>query len=100
MTPGPPRRRAWPRSAGLPVLAHTRPGGRGWVIELGAEAAAARAIQRSAVAAHLSQSEALPEVLRRLHLLGDRERLRWLVPPAADSRAAERGAAAAALVAA
>jgi LmbE family N-acetylglucosaminyl deacetylase len=80
---------------GLPVLARTLPGGRsGWVIELGAEAAAARAIQRSAVAAHASQSAAEPQLLRRLDLLDGRERLRWLVPPAAGSRAAEGAAAA------
>jgi LmbE family N-acetylglucosaminyl deacetylase len=80
-------------SAGLPVLARTLPGARsGWVAALGADAAAARAIQRSAVAAHVSQSAAGPQVLRRLDLLGSRERLRWLVPPAPDSRAAPMGA--------
>ena len=42
--------------------------------------ATARAVQRSAVAAHASQSEALPEVERRLDLLGGRETLRWLIP--------------------
>ncbi|MGH3174921.1 MAG: response regulator transcription factor [Streptosporangiaceae bacterium] len=42
----------------------------------------------AAAATHASQSEALPEVERRLELLGGRERLRWLVP--AD-RAPERG---------
>ena len=82
---------------GLPVAARTPPGGRsGWVIELGAEAAAARAIQRSAVAAHVSQSAAGPQVRRRLDLLDGQERLRWLVPPAAGSRVAEEPAAAAA----
>jgi hypothetical protein len=51
-----------------------------WVIDLGAEAAAGRAIQRSAAAAHASQSEALPQVERRMDMLGGRELLRWLVP--------------------
>jgi LmbE family N-acetylglucosaminyl deacetylase len=75
--------------AGLPVLARSRPGAcGGWVIELGADAAAARAIQRCAAGAHLSQSAAGPQVLRRLDLLGGRERLRWLIPPS-DSRAGE-----------
>ncbi len=69
--------------AGLPVLARSRPGARsGWVIELGAEAAAARAIQRCAAAAHASQSAAGPQALRHLDRLGRRERLRWLIPPA------------------
>jgi N-acetylglucosamine malate deacetylase 2 len=75
---------------GLPVLARSRPGAcGGWVIELGADAAAARAIQRCAAGAHLSQSAAEPQVLRRLDLLGGRERLRWLIPPTPDSRAGE-----------
>ena len=79
---------------GLPVLARSRPGGcGGWVIELGADAAAARAIQRCAAGAHLSQSAAGPRVLRRLDLLGGRERLRWLIPPAPDSRAGQVPAA-------
>ena len=73
---------------GLPVLARSRPGGcGGWVIELGADAAAARAIQRCAAGAHLSQSAAGPQVLRRLDLLDSRERLRWLILPTPDSRA-------------
>jgi hypothetical protein len=42
----------------------------------------------AAAATPASQSEALPEVERRLELLGGRERLRWLVP--AD-RTPERG---------
>lgn len=82
--------------AGLPVLERCLPGTRsGWVIELGADAAAARAIQRCAAEAHASQSEAWPQVLRRLDLLGRRERLRWLIPPAPDSRPGEEPAAAA-----
>ena len=73
---------------GLPVLARSRPGGcGGWVIELGADAAAARAIQRCAAGAHLSQSAAGTQVRRRLDLLDGRERLRWLIPPTPDSRA-------------
>ena len=85
--------------AGLPVLARSLPGARGgWVIELGAEAAAARAIQRCAAGAHASQSAAGPQVLRHLDLLGGREQLRWLVPPAPDSRAAEQPPAAAAFL--
>jgi len=63
---------------GLPVLARTAAGARGaWVIDLGADAEAARAIQRSAAAAHASQSEALPQILDRL---AGPEHIRWLVP--------------------
>ena len=84
--------------AGLPVLARALPGARtGWVIELGADALAARAIQRCAAGAYVSQSAAGPQVRRGLDLLGSREWLRWLVPPAADSRAGEEPAAAASL---
>jgi hypothetical protein len=62
------------------------PGGHsGWLIDLGADASAARAVQRSAVAAHASQSVTLPLLRRRLDLLDGRERLRWLVRPAAGS---------------
>jgi N-acetylglucosamine malate deacetylase 2 len=69
--------------AGLPVAARTAPGARGgWPVDLGADAAAARAVQRSAVAAYASQSEALPRLRRRLEALPRREWLRWLVPPA------------------
>ncbi len=74
------------QSVGLPVAARTAQGARGgWLIDLGADAAAARAVQRSAVAAHASQSAALPRLHRRLDLLAGQERLRWLVPPAAGS---------------
>jgi N-acetylglucosamine malate deacetylase 2 len=84
--------------AGLPVLARVLSGARaGWVIELGADASAARAIQRCAAEAHVSQSAAGPQVRRRLDLLDGRERLRWLMPPAADSRAGAEPAAAATL---
>jgi N-acetylglucosamine malate deacetylase 2 len=70
------------QACGLPVVARTRPGARrSWVIDLGADAEAARAIQRCAAQAHVSQSEARPGLLRRLDRLGRRELLRWLVPP-------------------
>src|SRR5215469_380732 len=69
-------------SAGLPVAARTWPGARsGWRVGLGSEAAAARAVQRSAAAAHASQADGLPEVHRRLNRLGDEEQLRWLQAP-------------------
>lgn len=68
------------RSARLPVAAHTMAHAPGsWA--LGLEAAAARAIQRSAAAAHVSQSQDLARVHQRLDLLGGRERLRWLIRP-------------------
>jgi N-acetylglucosamine malate deacetylase 2 len=68
--------------AGVPVVAHTWLGAPGaWMIDLGAEAATARAIQKSAAAAHTSQSEALPALTRRLDLLDGRETLRWLLFP-------------------
>ena len=82
-------------SAGVPVLARTLPGASGWPVELGAEAAAARAVQRCAAGAHVSQSEAGPMVRRCLDLLGGREQLRWLVRPPADFGAGEEQAAAA-----
>jgi LmbE family N-acetylglucosaminyl deacetylase len=67
--------------AGVPVVARTEPAARGaWMIDLGNQATTARAIQRSAAAAHASQSEALPQVKRRLDLLDGQEHLRWLVP--------------------
>lgn len=72
-------------SAEVPVVAHIRPGaGGGWRVPLGSEAAAARAVQRSAVAAHASQADGLPEVGRRLDRLGDEEQLRWLRAPESD----------------
>jgi hypothetical protein len=52
------------------------------MLDLGADAEVARAIQKSAVAAHVSQSEALPELISRLEQLGSVETLRWLVSPA------------------
>lgn len=53
----------------------------GWQVDLGAGAARARAVQRSAVAAHASQSDALADLTFRLRVLGRSEWLRWLVPP-------------------
>jgi LmbE family N-acetylglucosaminyl deacetylase len=69
--------------AGVPAAARTRPGVPGaWTLDLGADTEAARAIQKSAAAAHASQSEALPELIARLDQLGSAETLRWLVSPA------------------
>jgi LmbE family N-acetylglucosaminyl deacetylase len=69
--------------AGVPLAARTRPGVAGaWVVDLGAEAEIARAIQKSAAAAHATQSEALPGVISRVDRLGSMETLRWLVSPA------------------
>jgi LmbE family N-acetylglucosaminyl deacetylase len=69
--------------AGVPLAAHTRPGVAGaWILDLGAEAEVARAIQKSAAAAHATQSEALPGLISRLDQLGTVEALRWLVNPA------------------
>ncbi|HET9970492.1 MAG TPA: PIG-L family deacetylase [Streptosporangiaceae bacterium] len=70
--------------AGVPVAARAGPDAADtWTIDLGAGAATARAIQKSAAAAHQSQSQALPELIQRLDLLDGREALRWLVPPPA-----------------
>jgi LmbE family N-acetylglucosaminyl deacetylase len=67
--------------AGVPALARGVPGAcGGWLTELGADSAKARAIQRSAAAAHASQAEAMPAVRRHLNSLRSSERLRWLVP--------------------
>jgi LmbE family N-acetylglucosaminyl deacetylase len=69
--------------AGVPLAARTRPGVAGaWVVDLGPDAEIARAIQKSAAAAHATQSEALPETISRLDQLGSMETLRWLVSPA------------------
>ena len=66
--------------AGIPVAARTRPGVSGaWMLDLGTDAETARAVQKSAAAAHASQSEALPELIDRL---GSMETVRWLVSPA------------------
>jgi N-acetylglucosamine malate deacetylase 2 len=70
-------------ATGLPVVARTPRGASGsWQISLGPETATARAAQRSAVAAHRSQSDGTPELISRLMQLGGDEWLRWLVPPA------------------
>jgi LmbE family N-acetylglucosaminyl deacetylase len=69
--------------AGVPVAARTRPGVSGaWILDLGDDAEDARAMQKSAVAAHASQSAVLPELINRLDQLGDAETLRWLLGPA------------------
>ena len=69
------------RLAGVPVLARTATDAEGaWMINLRGVAATARAIQKCAVAAHASQSEALPQLVRRIDVLDGREHLRWLVP--------------------
>lgn len=66
--------------AGVPAVAGAVPGaGGGWLTDLGAEAAGARAIQLAAAAAHHSQAEAMPAVRRHISSLGRGERLRWLV---------------------
>jgi LmbE family N-acetylglucosaminyl deacetylase len=71
--------RAAAAQAGVPVVARTWPGALcAWTIDLGAEADTARAIQRSAAAAHTSQSDSLPALIRRLDLAGSTETLRWL----------------------
>jgi N-acetylglucosamine malate deacetylase 2 len=68
--------------AGVPVAARTVPeAGGAWMIDLGADAPTARAIQKAAAAAHASQSQALPGLARRLDLTGGQEYLRWLVSP-------------------
>jgi N-acetylglucosamine malate deacetylase 2 len=69
--------------AGVPLAGRTRPGVSGaWMLDLGADAELARAIQRSAAAAHATQAEALPELLNRVDQLDSVEALRWLVSPA------------------
>jgi LmbE family N-acetylglucosaminyl deacetylase len=80
------------RSTGLPVAAHTMAHAPdSWA--LGLEAAAARAIQRSAAAAHVSQSQQLARVHQRLDLLGGRERLRWLIRPPTSGKYRDPGMA-------
>jgi N-acetylglucosamine malate deacetylase 2 len=69
-------------AAGIPAVASTHRGaGGGWTLDLGVEEEIARAIQKSAAAAHASQSEVLPALIRRLDLLGSGETLRWLRLP-------------------
>lgn len=68
---------------GVAIAARTRPGVSGaWMLDLGTDAEVARAIQKSAAAAHASQAEALPELISRLDQLDSVETLRWLVSPA------------------
>jgi LmbE family N-acetylglucosaminyl deacetylase len=68
---------------GLPAAARTRPGVSGsWLLDLGADAKVARAIQKSAAATHATQEETFPVVMSRLDQLGPVETLRWLVSPA------------------
>ena len=70
------------RAAGLPVAARTVTAARGgWQVDLGQHAEQARAAQRSALAAHASQSGAWDDLPGRLRLPGRSEWLRWLVPP-------------------
>jgi LmbE family N-acetylglucosaminyl deacetylase len=74
--------------AGVPVAGRTRPGVSGaWVLDLGRDAEVARAIQKSAAAAHTTQREALPELVSRLDQLGRAEALRWLLSPVRLPRA-------------
>jgi LmbE family N-acetylglucosaminyl deacetylase len=69
-------------AARVPTLCRTLSAVRGgWQVDLGDGAAQARAAQRSAVAAHASQSDGLADLTFRLRLLGRSEWLRWLVPP-------------------
>jgi N-acetylglucosamine malate deacetylase 2 len=70
------------RQSGLPVAARTLPGAaESWPLHLGAATPAVRAVQRSAAAAHVSQSDALGQVHDQLDSLDGQEWLRWLVPP-------------------
>ena len=67
---------------GVPALARMARATRsGWHVDLGPGAPAARAVQRSALAAHASQAGAWPGPQRRIDPQDDREQLRWLVPP-------------------
>ena len=67
---------------GVPALARMPRAARsGWHVDLGTDAAAARAVQRAALAAHASQARAWPCAQRRIDRQDDREQLRSLVPP-------------------
>jgi LmbE family N-acetylglucosaminyl deacetylase len=69
--------------AGVPLAGRTRPGVSGaWMLDLGSDAELARAIQKSAAAAHATQAEGLRELLTRVDQLDSVETLRWLVSPA------------------
>jgi LmbE family N-acetylglucosaminyl deacetylase len=75
------------RSGEIPVAARTMTRGPdSWPLGSEAEADDARAVRRSAVAAHASQSQLLASVHQRLDLTRGRERLRWLVPPAGSRK--------------
>jgi N-acetylglucosamine malate deacetylase 2 len=79
--------------AGVPAVARAVPGaGGGWLTDLGAHTADARAIQRSAAEAHASQAAAIPTVNRHLSSLGSGERLHCLVAGrrTGESQARER----------
>jgi hypothetical protein len=52
------------------------------MLDLGTGAEAARAIQKAAAAAYVTQAGGLPEVVSRLNQLGSMETLRWLVSQA------------------
>jgi LmbE family N-acetylglucosaminyl deacetylase len=81
---------------GVPVVASTRPDTPGaWLIDLGDDAPTARAIQRAAVAAHASQSAILPDLLRRLAMIGGHEAVRWVLFPLSLPAQLEREAPAA-----
>jgi LmbE family N-acetylglucosaminyl deacetylase len=68
--------------AGMPAVARTRAGVSGsWLLDLGTDAETARAIQKSAAAAHATQVEALPALISQLDELGPLEPVRWLVSP-------------------
>lgn len=65
---------------GVPVAARTKPGvSGGWALDLGTDAELARAIQKSAAAAHRSQSETFAEMINRIDRFGHAETLRWLL---------------------
>jgi LmbE family N-acetylglucosaminyl deacetylase len=80
-------------AAGVSTIARSWRGKPGaWTLDLGADTETARAIQKSAAAAHASQSETLPALVGRLDLLGSAETLRWLqlpqqIPAQRDNRA-------------
>lgn len=79
---------------GIPVVARTLPAASaGWCVSLGADTATARAVQRSAVAAHRSQADGASALMTHLDQLGGDEWLRWLMPPAGRRPAAPRPAA-------
>ena len=70
--------------AGVPVLARMRPAAHGGgLADLGPAAADAPAVRRSAIAAHASQYRARPRGEPAWPGRPSRERLRWLIPPAA-----------------